>query len=101
MSPRRTYQIYDSEGTVSDLVNAKLASLNDKLVKTSLSEEKTKEKHDKYNRPENCENLIRTRVNTEIWSKVISNTRPRDLMMQKLETNLLKSMIPIVKVADK
>ena len=86
---------------VSDPVNTKLASLNDKLVKTSLSEEKTKWKHEKYNRPENCNNLIRTRVNTEIWSKVISNTWPRDLRMQKLEANLLRSMIPIVKVADK
>ena len=82
-------------------INAKLASLVDKMVKTSLSEEKIKEKHEKYNRPENCENLINTRVNPEIWSKVRSNTRSRDLKMQKLETSLLKSMIPIVKMSDK
>ena len=54
------------------------------MVKTSLSEEKIKEKHEKYNRPENCENLINTRVNPEIWTKVRSNTRSRDLNMQKL-----------------
>ena len=71
------------------------------MVKTSLSEEKIKEKHEKYNRPENCENLINTRVNPEIWTKVRSNTRSRDLKMQKLETSLLKSMIPIVKMSDK
>ena len=68
-------KLYESEGTVSDPINAKLASLIDKMVKTSLSEEKIKEKHAKYNRPENCENLINTRVNPEIWSKVRSNTR--------------------------
>ena len=94
-------KLYESEGTVSDPINAKLASLVDKMVKTSLSEEKIKEKHEKYNRPENCENLINTRVNPEIWSKVRSNTRSRDLKIQKLETSLLKSMIPIVKMSDK
>ena len=45
------------------------------MVKTSLSEDKTKEKHEKYNRPENCENLINTRVNPEIWSNIRANTR--------------------------
>ena len=94
-------KLYEAEGTVSDPINAKLASLVDKMVKTSLSEEKIKEKHEKYNRPENCENLINTRVNPEIWTKVRSNTRSRDLKMQKLETSLLKSMIPIVKMSDK
>ena len=49
--------------------------LVDKMVKTSLSEDKTKEKHEKYNRPENCENLINTRVNPEIWSNIRANTR--------------------------
>ena len=86
-------KLYESEGM--DPINAKLASLVDKMVKTSLSEEKTKEKNEKYNRPENCENLINTRVNPEIWSKIRSNTRSRDLKMQKLETSLLNSMIPI------
>ena len=92
-------KLYESEGM--DPINAKLASLVDKMVKTSISEEKTKEKNEKYNRPENCENLINTRVNPEIWSKIRSNTRSRDLKMQKLETSLLRSMIPIVKMSDK
>ena len=95
-------KLYASKGTVSDPINAKLASLVDKMVKTSLSsEEKLKGKHEKYNRPENCEHLINTTVNPEFWSKVRSNTRSRDLKMQKLETSLLKSMIPIVNISDK
>ena len=35
-------KLYEVEGTVSDPINAKLASLVDKMVKTSLSEEKIK-----------------------------------------------------------
>ena len=84
-------KLYESEGTVSESRNAKLALLIDKMVKTSLSEEKTKEKHEKYNRQQNCENLINTRVNPEIWSKIRSNTCSPDLRMQKLETNLMKA----------
>lgn len=71
------------------------------MAKTCLSEEKTKEKHEKYHRTENCENLINTRVNSEIWSKIKSNTRSRDQGMQKLETSLLKNMIGIIKIADR
>lgn len=52
---RELSKLYEgTEGTVSDPINAKLASLVDKMVKTSLSEESIKEKHEKYNRPENC-----------------------------------------------
>lgn len=95
-------KLYESEGSVSDpLSNAKLANLVDKMVKTSLSEEQLKEKHAKYNRPQNCENLIGTRVNPEIWSKIRSNTKTKDLKMQKLETSLIKSMLPTLQLADK
>ena len=72
---RELSKLYESEGTVSELVNAQLALLVDKMVKTSLSEDKTKEKHEKYNRPENCENLINTRVNPDFWSNIRANTR--------------------------
>ena len=75
MMTRELSKLYESEGTVSEPVNAPLALLVDKMVKTSLSEDKTKEKHEKYNRPENCENLINTRVNPEIWSNIRANTR--------------------------
>ena len=93
---RELTKLYDSEGAVTDPTNEKLAPLNDKMVKTSLSEEQLKEKYDKYNRPENCENLTGTKVNPEIWSKINSNTRSKDLKVQKLETSLIKSMLPIV-----
>lgn len=94
-------KLYQSEGAVSDPINTKLASLVDKMVKTSLSGDKAKEKLEKYNRPENCENLVNTKVNPEIWSKMRPHTRSRDLKMQKLELTLLKSMIPISKLCDK
>ena len=81
----------------------KLASLVDKMVKASFSEEKTKEKYEKYNTPENCKNRTSTRVNPEIWRKVRSNTRSRDLRMKNWKQTFLRARFPggIVKIADK
>ena len=67
-------KIYDSEGAVSDPVSSQLANLVDKMVKTMLSEDNAKEKLGKYNRAQNCENLVTTRVNPEIWSKMRSGS---------------------------
>jgi len=77
-------RIYDSEGAVSDVVSTQLANLVDKMVKTKLSEENTKDKLSKYNRPQNCENLVSTRVNPQIWAKMRSSSKSRDLRMQKI-----------------
>ena len=94
-------QIYDSEGAVSDAVSTQLANLVDKMVKTKLSEENAKDKLAKYNRPQNCENLVSTRVNPQIWAKMRSSSKSRDLRMQKIETSMLKSMHPIISLTDK
>ena len=94
-------KIYDSEGAVSDAVSTQLANLVDKMVKTKLSEENAKDKLAKYNRPQNCENLVSTRVNPQIWAKMRSSSKSRDLRMQKIETSMLKSVHPIISLTDK
>ena len=66
-----------------------LATLVDKMVKTTLSEDNAKEKLTKYDRPQNCENLVSTRVNPEIWGEIRSRSKPKDLRMQKIETSML------------
>ena len=96
-------KIYDSEGAVSDAVSTQLANLVDKMVKNKLSEENAKDKLAKYNRPQNCENLVSTRVNPQIWAKMRSSSKSRDvrLRMQKIETSMLKSMHPIISLTGK
>ena len=94
-------KIYDSEGAVSDAVSTQLANLVDKMVKTKLSEENAKDRLAKYNRPQNCENLVSTRVNPQIWAKMRASSKSRDLRMPKFETSMLKSMHPIISLTDK
>jgi len=87
-------KIYDSEGAGSDSVSSQLANLVNKMVITMLSEDNAKEKLGKYYRPQNCENLVSTRVNPEIWAKMRSSSKSRDLKMQKIKTSMLESMHP-------
>lgn len=84
-----------------DAVNTRQATPVDKMVKPMLSEDNAKEKLAKYNRPQNCENLVRTTVNPEIWWKMRSNYKSKDLRLQKIETSMLKSMHPVINLADK
>lgn len=68
---------------------------------TKLSEENAKDKLANYNRPKNCGNLVSTRVNPQIWAKMRSSSKSRDLRMQKIETSMLKSLHPIISLTDK
>ena len=86
-------KIYDSEGAVSDAVSTQLANLVDKMGKTKLSEEDAKDKLAKYNRPQ--------KGNPQIWAKMRSSSKSRDLRMQNIETSMLKSMHPIINLTEK
>ena len=89
-------KIYDSWGVVRNAVNTQLATPVDKMVKTMLSQDNAKEKLAKYNRRQNCENLVSTTVNPQIWWKMRSNYKSKDLRMQKIETSMLKGVHPVI-----
>ena len=86
---------------MTDTVSSQLANLVDKMVKMMLSEDNAEEKLGKYNRPQNCGNLVSTRVNPEIWANMRASSKSRDLKMLKIETSMLKSRNPIISLTDK
>ena len=51
-------------------------------------------------RPTNCENILGTKVNPEIWPKIESVTRSYDIKLQRLQNILLNAIIPLVKVTN-
>ena len=71
-----------------------------KMARTKLSEEKLKEKLNKYSLPQNCENLVGAKVNPEIWSKIRPETRSSDLKMQKIQNTILKAITPLAELTD-
>ena len=91
---------YDLDEACSADVDAKLAKIVNKMVRTKLSDEKLKEKLLTSTRPANCENVTATKVNPEVWSKIRSSTRSRDLKFQRLQNIVQKSMIPLIKLTD-
>ena len=54
-----------------------------------------------YNTPENCDCLTSTKVNHLIWDKLKSDTRSVDIKLQRVQSNLVKGLVPIVSVIEK
>ena len=77
-----------------------LAKVVDKLLRTRLAEEKLKEKQNLYSRPKNCESMVPTRVNSEIWQQLQPHTRSQDIRMQKVQNCLLKGLMPSTQLTN-
>lgn len=92
---------YDLEEKCGPSVQKQLAAIVNKMARTKLSDELLKEKLNKVHRPKNCEKLVATKVNPEIWGKVTSTTRSRDVKFQKVQSVLLKAISGLTHVADK
>ena len=93
-------QDYDLEDQCSSPVGDKLAAMFNKMARSKLSQEKFKEKLNKYSHPQNCENLVGANFNPEIWSKIRPETRSRHLKMQKSYT-ILKPLTPLADLTDR
>ena len=48
----------------------------------------------------NCEKVTATKWNPEVWTKIRSSTRSRDLKFHRLQNIVRKAMIPLVTLAD-
>ena len=82
-------------------VNEQIAKIVHGLMREKLSDEVLTETQNRYNRPENCECLTSTKVNHLIWDKLKSDTRSNDIKLQRVQSNLVKGIIPIVSIVQK
>lgn len=55
----------------------------------------------RYNTPENCDCLTSTKVNHLIWDKLKSDTRSVDIKLQRVQSNLVKGLVPVASVIEK
>ena len=83
-----------------DKIDKKLADAINSVWTEKQSKEKLKEHLKKHYRPENCEKLIVNKVNPEIFNVLKSGTKSLDIKLQKEQTYVLKSAIPIAKSLD-
>ena len=67
----------------------------DSCSKTPL-DTKLKELQDKHKTPENCKVLCVPKVNLELWHDLPHATKTRDLGLQELQKNIIKSAQPML-----
>ena len=73
--------------------------INDSCSKKPL-DTKLKELQDKYKTPENCKVLCVPKVNLELWHDLPCATKTRDLGLQELQKNIIKSAQPMLLLFD-
>ncbi len=70
------------------------------IIASGIGEDKLEERQKKYQRPENCESLIVTKINQAVWDSLEPGTRSRDLKLQRVQDGLVKGLRPLVGLAD-
>ena len=65
-------------------VDGQLATIVNNILTSRMTDEKLREKMEKFIRPDNCDKLEITRVNPEIWGKLSAQARARDQRAQRV-----------------
>ena len=89
----------EKESFDSDVADVIAQRVNDAFSKRPL-ESKFKELQDKYKTPKNCKFLCVPKVNLELWHDLPRHTKSKDLGMQEVQKNIVKSAQPLVQLFD-
>ena len=68
-----------------------MAAIINKRFAHGLSENKLKERLDKYLRPENCVNLRTPKVNAELWKDLPATTKQADVKLASIQRAIVKA----------
>ena len=80
---------YSADDKTSSPVSTQLADIVNKRWLSKLSDDRFKEKIEKYDRPENCERLFAPKVNPEVWSRISNMGRRQDLKLVAIQKTLV------------
>ena len=93
-------QSYDNKEKLAPDVHDQLAGIITTLCQKRLTDDVVKGKLAAYVRPCNCPILSVVKVNQEVWSKLSSVTRSRDIKIQRVTNVITQSMVAVASVAD-
>ena len=93
-------QEYDCTDKTGLDVNKNLANIINKRYTGKLTENKLKEKLELYARPGNCEKLKAPEVNHEIWGKLKTPQKTRDLRMANVQKTVIKATVAVAEVTN-
>ena len=90
----------EKEGFGSDVADAIAKRERTMRVRKKPLESKFKELQDKYKTLQNCKFLCVPKVNLELWHDLPRHTKSKDLGIQKVQKNIVKSAQPLVQLFD-
>ena len=91
---------YAASDNVGPEIDAQLAKIVSGFVTTRLSDDKLKEKLTACLAPKNCAGIVSPRVNPEIWEKLSTQTKSRDVKSQRTQNALVGAIAEIVVTAN-
>ena len=91
---------FKEEESTSPGTSPKLAAVMGKIWQGKFNEEQAKAHLNRYEKPENCDNLQVQKVNPQIWNSVLPQYRSSDIKIQKLKSILCKATVPMLQCAD-
>ena len=92
------HEVTDDEPTDQALPE-KISTVLNNILASGLNEQALTKRKEGVKRPENCNLLRVTKVNSEIWDIARKTTRSMDARLQKLQEALVKGLIPIARLA--
>ena len=92
--------IYAASDNVGPDINAQLAKIVSGFLTTRLPDDKLKEKLTACLAPKNCASIVSARVNAEIWDKLSTQTKSRDVKSQRTQNVLMGAIAGITVMAD-
>ena len=93
-------KFYGAADTTGPDIDPQMARIVENFVKVRLTEDKLKEKLTAGLVPNNCGCLSATRVNGEIWEKLTTNSKSRDIKAQRIQNAIVQAMLAITSAAD-
>ena len=91
---------YAASANVGPDIDAQLAKIVSGFLTTRLPDDKLKEKLSACLAPKNCASIVSARVNAEIWDKLSTQTKSRDVKSQRTQNALVGAIAGITVTAD-
>ena len=71
-----------------------------KIIDKDINAAKADELGEKYLRPENVKGMLTPKCNSEIWGKLITHTKSRDIKLQKTQKRISSGLCALAKTID-
>lgn len=79
-------------------VNGNLATMVNKVFREGISDDKFQKLLKETHRPDNCDSLVKTRVNNLVWNLLSPQIHTIDSNMQKIQEAMIKAAIIFTKL---